>query len=42
MEGFSKSLSDIRNIMNYSKNNMIEKNNIQNVMNTVEKAKKII
>lgn len=42
MEGFSRSLSDIRNIMNYSRNNMIEKNNIQNVMNIVEKAKAIL
>ena len=42
MEGFSRSLSDIRNIMSYSRNNMIEKNNIQNVMNAVEKAKRII
>ena len=42
MEGYSKSLSDIRNIMNYAKKNMLDKNNIQNVLNAVEKAKRII
>lgn len=42
MGKFNNSLSDIRNIMNYAKNNMNEKNNIQKVMNIVEKAKKLI